>query len=131
MIRRPPRSTLFPYTTLFRSPIPLRHSLGTALLEAELLHVLIKPENNILMANYWQFVNDYYGMVANGFDNDYENFYNDYQKRPNYYVFELYNKHFGDILLDADVQSQKYDLKQYDEAKGLKEKYSGDRKSVV
>src|SRR5258705_5993421 len=24
MIRRPPRSTLFPYTTLFRSPHPLR-----------------------------------------------------------------------------------------------------------
>src|SRR3712207_7133443 len=24
MIRRPPRSTLFPYTTLFRSPAPLR-----------------------------------------------------------------------------------------------------------
>src|SRR3712207_7141395 len=26
MIRRPPRSTLFPYTTLFRSRRPLRHS---------------------------------------------------------------------------------------------------------
>src|SRR5260221_10974294 len=25
MIRRPPRSTLFPYTTLFRSPIDTRH----------------------------------------------------------------------------------------------------------
>src|SRR2546426_9392624 len=25
MIRRPPRSTLFPYTTLFRSPIPSPH----------------------------------------------------------------------------------------------------------
>src|SRR2546429_4759468 len=25
MIRRPPRSTLFPYTTLFRSPSGLRH----------------------------------------------------------------------------------------------------------
>src|SRR5258708_27278848 len=24
MIRRPPRSTLFPYTTLFRSPLPAR-----------------------------------------------------------------------------------------------------------
>src|SRR5689334_23821897 len=24
MIRRPPRSTLFPYTTLFRSPVPHR-----------------------------------------------------------------------------------------------------------
>src|SRR3712207_7367545 len=27
MIRRPPRSTLFPYTTLFRS-LPLRHTKG-------------------------------------------------------------------------------------------------------
>src|SRR3712207_8303252 len=26
MIRRPPRSTLFPYTTLFRSPRPVRRS---------------------------------------------------------------------------------------------------------
>src|SRR3712207_7753946 len=33
MIRRPPRSTLFPYTTLFRSRIGLVHALtnGTAL----------------------------------------------------------------------------------------------------
>src|SRR5256885_15455847 len=28
MIRRPPRSTLFPYTTLFRSPGSLRHRGG-------------------------------------------------------------------------------------------------------
>src|SRR6266511_6371065 len=25
MIRRPPRSTLFPYTTLFRSPVPVQY----------------------------------------------------------------------------------------------------------
>src|SRR3712207_7622089 len=30
MIRRPPRSTLFPYTTLFRSPRPLLIVHGTA-----------------------------------------------------------------------------------------------------
>src|SRR3712207_7969921 len=29
MIRRPPRSTLFPYTTLFRSSLHLRLALGT------------------------------------------------------------------------------------------------------
>src|SRR5215813_3858708 len=29
MIRRPPRSTLFPYTTLFRSPPPIRYWPGT------------------------------------------------------------------------------------------------------
>src|SRR3712207_7189760 len=28
MIRRPPRSTLFPYTTLFRSLLEQRHALG-------------------------------------------------------------------------------------------------------
>src|SRR2546430_7273312 len=28
MIRRPPRSTLFPYTTLFRSPHDLAHTVG-------------------------------------------------------------------------------------------------------
>src|SRR2546422_1282301 len=34
MIRRPPRSTLFPYTTLFRSPrVALRQRLGRRLLE--------------------------------------------------------------------------------------------------
>src|SRR6266849_7520782 len=31
MIRRPPRSTLFPYTTLFRSRIALRHILPNCL----------------------------------------------------------------------------------------------------
>src|SRR2546422_2119879 len=31
MIRRPPRSTLFPYTTLFRSHIPLAAGLGFAI----------------------------------------------------------------------------------------------------
>src|SRR3712207_8957292 len=29
MIRRPPRSTLFPYTTLFRSRLVVRHPLST------------------------------------------------------------------------------------------------------
>src|SRR3989441_5105046 len=42
MIRRPPRSTLFPYTTLFRStePEPGRAEAATAeLLEGEIVHV--------------------------------------------------------------------------------------------
>src|SRR6266498_940584 len=37
MIRRPPRSTLFPYTTLFRSPLPARRL-------QELLDVLHVPD---------------------------------------------------------------------------------------
>src|SRR3712207_8830051 len=36
MIRRPPRSTLFPYTTLFRSNVPL-HELAEDYFDAELV----------------------------------------------------------------------------------------------
>jgi len=35
MIRRPPRSTLFPYTTLFRSPQPYRPVLRAVLLTGD------------------------------------------------------------------------------------------------
>lgn len=94
-------------------PIPYRHCLGTALLNAELLRIFMKPENDILMANYWQFCNSYWGMVANGFNGNYDTLYNPYYKRPNYYVFELYKKHFGDILLASDVKCDSYDVSEY------------------
>src|SRR5256885_15463148 len=38
MIRRPPRSTLFPYTTLFRSPIEFR--MDAAFFQRDLLRLL-------------------------------------------------------------------------------------------
>src|SRR2546430_7484962 len=45
MIRRPPRSTLFPYTTLFRSRywIGVRHRFGAAALEDALERVGASP----------------------------------------------------------------------------------------
>ncbi|MFA5119235.1 MAG: alpha-L-arabinofuranosidase C-terminal domain-containing protein [Candidatus Omnitrophota bacterium] len=100
-------------------PVPYRHCLGTALVNAELLRVFMKPENNVLMANYWQFCNSYWGMIANGFDGTYKTLYNSYYKRPNYYVFEMYYKHFGDILLNADVNCDTYDASLYQPIKSL------------
>src|SRR5258708_11611653 len=41
MIRRPPRSTLFPYTTLFRS---LRHLLGEVVDVSPVPHLLIQRD---------------------------------------------------------------------------------------
>ena len=95
------------------NPVPYRHALGTALLNAELLRVFMKPENNILMANYWQFNNSYWGMIANGFNGEYKTLNNFYYKRPNYYVFEMYHQHFGDVLLAADARSDTYDVSRY------------------
>src|SRR3712207_7947438 len=40
MIRRPPRSTLFPYTTLFRSPLPGPRGVGAPLSAADLRAVV-------------------------------------------------------------------------------------------
>src|SRR2546425_13360236 len=51
MIRRPPRSTLFPYTTLFRSAIYLLRQVCHSLSEAQscgLVHRDIKPANIFL-----------------------------------------------------------------------------------
>lgn len=94
-------------------PVPYRHSLGTALINAELLKVFMNPKNNILMANHWNFCNEYWGMIANGFDGTYKTLYNSYYKRPNYYVFEMYNKHFGDILVATYVKCETYDVRKY------------------
>lgn len=94
------------------NPVPYRHSLGAALVNAELLRIFLKPGHNILMADYWQFSNSYWGAIKSEDDfmaHDYRRPIN-YIKRPNFYVYELYNKHFGDILIDTDVKSESYDL---------------------
>lgn len=94
-------------------PVPYRHCLGSALVNAELLKIFMRPENNILTANYWNFVNEYWGMIANGFNGKYETLNKPYYKRPNYYVFEMYHRHFGEILLEAEVQADGYAAGQY------------------
>src|SRR2546427_5222540 len=48
MIRRPPRSTLFPYTTLFRSFKPLAYTKTFAMAAAALLSVTLVPALMIL-----------------------------------------------------------------------------------
>src|SRR3712207_9523011 len=42
MIRRPPRSTLFPYTTLFRSPEPVGRVVDRELLDAPRVQELVE-----------------------------------------------------------------------------------------
>src|SRR3712207_7815624 len=57
MIRRPPRSTLFPYTTLFRSEFPMKKrlslflaclflSFGMAMAQMQVTGVVVSAEDN-------------------------------------------------------------------------------------
>ena len=89
-------------------PVPYRFCLGNALVNAELLRIFMKPENNVLMANHWGFVNEYWGMAANGFDGSAATLSGSYYRRPNDYVFDLYHRHFGDVLLRSEVESDSY-----------------------
>ncbi len=105
-------------------PVPYRHSLGNALVNAEIIRVLMDPMNNVKMAHYWNFVNEYWGMIANGFNGKYETLNKPYYKRPNFYVFDLYGNHFGNELIAAEVISPGYDIGRYDFYKEFVRKYS-------
>lgn len=91
-------------------PIPYRHCLGTALLNAELLRIFMKSEHNILMANYWQFCNSSWGMIMSKDDfmkHDYRKPII-YFKKPSYFVYEFYHNHFGSILIASDINCGHY-----------------------
>lgn len=93
-------------------PVPYRHSLGTALLNAEMLRLFMKPEHNVLMAHYWNFTNEYWGMVGTPEDFMSKSYGEpiSYVKRPSYYVYDLYKNHFGDTLLNTTVLSDTYTI---------------------
>ncbi len=95
-------------------PVPYRHSLGNALVNAELIRILTDPSNNVAMAHQWNFINEYWGMIANGFKGDEKDLSNSYYKRPNFYAFDLYANHFGDELILSEVISPHYDVGQDD-----------------
>ncbi|GIV18817.1 MAG: hypothetical protein KatS3mg023_0568 [Armatimonadota bacterium] len=86
-------------------PVPYRHTLGNALLNAEMLRVFLNPKNHILMANFWQFCNEYWGMVKG-----YTHLGERLVKRPQYYPFELYHHHFGDELIEVQVESPRFEV---------------------
>ena len=85
------------------SPVPYRHTLGNAIHNADMLSVFLNPKNNIIMANFWEFANEYWGQVA-GFPSRGEKL----QFRPQYYPFLMYTQHFGEALLKADVVSSTF-----------------------
>jgi len=82
-------------------PVPYRLSLGCSLVVAELLQVFLQPEFSIANAQYWQFANEYWGMVRG--------YTPPYTLRPAYWVFWLYNHYFGDVLIDLKVECANYE----------------------
>lgn len=84
-------------------PVPYRHTLGNALLNAEMLHVFLQPRNHIAMACFWEFPNEYWGAVKG-----YALHGITLVRRPQYYPFQLYHEHFGKELVDCTVTCPAY-----------------------
>ena len=88
-----------------QNPVPYRQSLGNALRNAEHLRVMMRPENRIAVANFWQFSNEYWG-AAQGYVHKGQA----PVKQANYYVYELYAQHFGETLVEAEVECEAFDF---------------------
>ncbi len=85
-------------------PVPFRQSLGAALRNALEIGVLMRPENQILNAEFWQFANEYWGMVR-GYPQKGERLV----KQANQLMFELYARHFGGRRLRSRVTCRHWD----------------------
>ncbi|MBI3923350.1 MAG: hypothetical protein HY318_18155 [Armatimonadetes bacterium] len=86
-------------------PLPYRQAFANALRNAEHLRVMMQPKNRILMGNFWQFANEYWGMV--------QGYVNKAQipvRQANYFPYQLYHEHFGETLVAADVKCGKWDF---------------------
>ncbi|MGI4787808.1 MAG: hypothetical protein ACRYFS_03050 [Janthinobacterium lividum] len=81
---------------------PLRFSYGSALFSADLIRELLQPSNGILLANYWQAVNGYWGFLRGDGDS--------WTEMPAYYTRRLWGQHFGNTLLATAVNSPKADF---------------------
>jgi alpha-N-arabinofuranosidase len=81
---------------------PRRFSYADALECADLLRVFLKPESNVALANYWQFLNGYFGMLrttmpsSNG---------EPMTEEPALLLYKMWAQHFGSTLVKVEVQS--------------------------
>ncbi len=86
-------------------PAPYRQAFGNALRNAEHLRVMMRPQNRILMGNFWQFANEYWGMVK-GYVHKGET----PVKQANFFPYQMYHEHFGDTLIGVQVQCGNWDF---------------------
>jgi len=86
---------------------PDRFTYADALECADLLRVFLKPESNVAMANYWQFVNGYFGMLRTTMSSSSGK---PLSEEPVFLLYELWVHHIGSMLVKVEVQSPQADF---------------------
>jgi len=80
-----------------------RQCLANAINNADAIRLMLQPRYRVVMANFWQFANEYWGM-ARGYPHKNEPLV----KQANYLVFELINRHLGRELIAAEVRCNRF-----------------------
>ena len=81
----------------------LRFNYGAALFCADYVRLMLEPANNVLMANYWQWVGAYFGFIRPRAEGGI--------KMPAYYLFRLWGQHFGSRLTGLDIDAPRFKMK--------------------
>ena len=89
-------------------PVPYRFSLGAALFSADYVRILLEPGTNVMMANYWHFINGYWGMVQG--PRLPEERQRAWKRMPAYYLYRLWGSHFGSTLVRVTVDSPRVEF---------------------
>lgn len=91
-------------------PAPYRFSMAAALFSADYVRILLKPESNVLMANYWQFINSYWGMLRGPIPGV---SHAPWKRMAAYHCYRLWGQHTGTRLLAVEVESPRVDFDGY------------------
>ncbi|MDR3688061.1 MAG: alpha-L-arabinofuranosidase C-terminal domain-containing protein [Fimbriimonas sp.] len=85
-------------------PVPYRYCLGDALIVSDMLHLWLRPRNGIAFANFWEFANEYWGMVRGYADKG-----EPLVRRPMYYAAQLFAQNLGTSIVSARVECPGFD----------------------
>ena len=83
-------------------PKPYRLSYASAFAAADMIRIFLLPKMNIELANYWQFLNGYWGMLTSEMDKPDGG---SIKERPAYPLFKLWADHLKDVLVESRVNS--------------------------
>lgn len=91
-------------------PKPYRFTLAGGLVAADAIRMLLKPENNVGMANFWQMFHGYFGPLRVDLKSspDYKT-----TELAGFKLYRLWGQHFGSELVEVDVKSPKLEIEGY------------------
>jgi len=89
-------------------PKPLRHSLASAVHNADFLRIFLDPQYHVKLATYWQMLNSYWGIIRGGLHPGKKS---PLSFDPTFYVYRIYHRYLGERVVGMKIASPSFDFK--------------------